>query len=133
LASRGHPLALFSNANELYFTAVIQAHQLERFFHECLSLELAIRHRLARDKIGIVRYLARSSHEVVVIGDRIHDIEAGLNSGARTVGCLYGFGDPKELQKADWTISNFKEILDLPLAAPAAGVEKPGRRREGQA
>jgi phosphoglycolate phosphatase-like HAD superfamily hydrolase len=133
LASRGHPMALFSNANELYFAAVVEAHRLDRFFREHLSLELAIRRRVARDKVGMVKYLGRGCHQTVVIGDRVHDIEAGRRSGARTVGCLYGFGEPQEFRDADWTIHHFPQILELPLAAPEAEVENPGRRQKGQA
>jgi phosphoglycolate phosphatase-like HAD superfamily hydrolase len=121
LAQRGHSLALISNANALYFEAVIKAHALKRFFQQCLSLESATRWRLARNKAGIVRFLAQDTRRAVVIGDRIHDIEAGRRCGAWTVGCLYGFGQPAELAAADWTISRLPEILTLPLAVPATG------------
>jgi phosphoglycolate phosphatase len=116
LRRRGHPLALFSNANAPYFEAVVKAHRLDRFFTHTYSLELAIRARVARSKAGIAAYVARDSAQSVVIGDRVHDIEAGRSSGARTVGCLYGFGAPDEFTAADWTIDNLPAILELPLA-----------------
>lgn len=119
LAARGHPLALFSNANAPYFEAVIKAHQLDRFFTRTLSLETAVRRRVARTKAGIVAHLARGYRQTVVIGDRVHDIEAGRSSGARTVGCLYGFGQPAEFNSADWTIRSMQELLELPLAVAA--------------
>jgi phosphoglycolate phosphatase len=119
LADRGHPLALISNANAPYFEAVVDAHQLRRFFSETLSLELAMRRRLARSKAGIVQFIAAHFPGSVVIGDRVHDIEAGRCAGARTVGCLYGFGAPEEFAAADWTIRALQELLELPLAAPA--------------
>ncbi|MFH1843743.1 MAG: HAD family hydrolase [bacterium] len=120
LVERGHPLALFSNANAPYFDAVVRAHKLDRYFNRTVSLELAVRHRVARTKTGIVAHLARNFTQSVVIGDRIHDIEAGRSSGARTVGCLYGFGKPVEFTSADWTISQLPEILELPLTTPAS-------------
>ncbi len=119
LAARGHPLSLISNANAPYFEAVVAAHRLRRFFSETLSLELAVRRRLARSKAGIVRHIADRFPGSVVIGDRVHDIEAGRRAGARTVGCLYGFGAPEEFAAADWTIRDPRELLALPLAAPA--------------
>ncbi len=118
LADRGHPLALFSNSNALYFAAVVKAHELDRFFAQTISLENAVSRRVARSKTGIVKHLARKYPRAVVIGDRIHDIDAGVSAGARTVGCLFGFGDPTEFQSADWTVNSFPEILDLPLTAP---------------
>jgi phosphoglycolate phosphatase len=122
LAERGHPLALYSNATEPYFRAVVEVHRLGRFFSRTLSLEHAVRQRLARHKAGMVRYLTRGFDQAVVVGDRIHDIEAGRAASAYTVGCLYGFGDPRELNEADWQIEGLEELRELPLAAlPAKG------------
>jgi len=70
----------------------------------------------------MVRHLTRGCDQTVVVGDRIHDIEAGRAAGAYTVGCLYGFGDPRELDEADWQVENVRELQELPLAAlPAKG------------
>ena len=122
LVARGHSLALFSNANDPYFEAVVATHGLHRFFHQTISLERAIRERVARNKAGIVHHLTSQAAQVVVIGDRVHDIEAGRSVGARTVGCLYGFGTPDEFVSADWTIQSLPEILNLPLArTPSRG------------
>lgn len=122
LAERGHAMALYSNATEPYFQAVVTVHRLERYFPRTLSLELAVRQRQARHKAGMVRFLTRGYDQAVVVGDRIHDVEAGRASGAHTVGCLYGFGDPRELNEADWQVGRFGELLELPLAAlPAKG------------
>jgi phosphoglycolate phosphatase-like HAD superfamily hydrolase len=126
LAERGHPMALFSNASEPYFRAVIQVHRLERFFTRTLSLEQAVRRRIARHKPGMVRYLSRGFAHAVVVGDRIHDIEAGRAAGARTVGCLYGFGGAAELEQADFHIEHAPQLLALPLAT------SPIKGRSGQ-
>jgi phosphoglycolate phosphatase-like HAD superfamily hydrolase len=118
LRERGHALFLFSNATAPYFEAVVQAHRLDRFFSRMLSLEIAVRRRVARDKAGMVRYLRQGFDDTVVVGDRVHDIEAGRLAGARTVGCLYGFGEPGELAGAHWTIHKTTELLELPLVGP---------------
>ncbi len=117
LRERGHPLMLFSNAQASYFDAVVETHGLRRFFDRALSLEEAVRRRVARDKAGMVRHLCDAFPRAVVIGDRVHDVEAGRACGAKTVGCLYGFGDQDELAAADWRVSVPSSILDLPLAA----------------
>jgi phosphoglycolate phosphatase-like HAD superfamily hydrolase len=116
LRERGFDLALMSNAGEPYFQTVVEVHRLDRWFCRTLSLEYAVRRRLARHKTGLVRYLAQGAGAVVVVGDRIHDIEAGRELGARTVGCRYGFGDDDELEQADWLIDAPRELLALPLA-----------------
>jgi len=121
LRERGYDLALFSNASEPYFQAVIEVHGLDRWFSRALSLEHAVRRRVARHKPGMVRHLARGYADVVVVGDRIHDIEAGRALGARTIGCRYGFGEPDEFARADWTVGGLREILDLPLGTARGG------------
>ncbi|MEZ4387883.1 MAG: HAD hydrolase-like protein [Candidatus Krumholzibacteriia bacterium] len=114
LQARGFSLALYSNAAEPYFQTVIEVHGLDRWFTRTLSLEYAVRRRLARDKAGMVRHLSRGYGGVVVVGDRIHDIEAGQEAGAVTVGCRFGFGDPGELSEADWQIDRLDDLLALP-------------------
>jgi phosphoglycolate phosphatase len=122
LAERGHAMALYSNATEPYFRAVVEVHRLERFFSRTLSLEHAVRQRLARHKAGMVRFLTRGYDQAVVVGDRSHDVEAGRAAGAYTVGCLYGFGEARELAEADWHVECAGDLLELPLAAlPAKG------------
>lgn len=123
LKSRGHILLLFSNSASPYFDAVIHAHDLKRFFSRTLCLEAAARQGLADDKAGMVGKLAVDAEQVVVVGDRIHDIEAGRAAGALTVGCLHGFGDPAEFEAADWIIDGLAGLLDLP-PAEASGVPK---------
>jgi phosphoglycolate phosphatase-like HAD superfamily hydrolase len=115
LAERGHPLLLFSNASAPYFDAVVEVHGLHRFFRRSLSLEEAVRQRAARDKTGMVRHLVADHPRAVVIGDRVHDVEAGRAAGARTVGCLWGFGEPGELSEADWLADEPAGLLALPL------------------
>jgi len=120
LHERGFTLALFSNAAEPYFQTVIEVHGLDRWFARTLSLEYAVRRRLARNKAGMVRHLSAGCRDVVVVGDRVQDIEAGQALGARTVACRYGFGEEAELREADWYVDCPREILDLPVAAAEA-------------
>jgi phosphoglycolate phosphatase len=126
LAERGHPLLLMSNAGSTYFDTVVAVHGLRRFFRRTLSLEEAERRGWAQDKHGMVRHLLVGGGAGIVIGDRAHDLEAGRAAGARTVGCLYGFGDPAELADADWRITSLAELIELPLtAAPMRTAGRP--------
>lgn len=52
-----------------------------------------------------------------MIGDRNHDIEAGVQVGTRTAGVLWGFGDHDELSAAGAhaIVSNPKDLLGLLL------------------
>ncbi len=104
LKDRGHTLLLFSNAGEIYFDAVVQGHGLKQWFTRTLCVERARRDGLAMDKNAMVRVMIDDPANAIVIGDRIHDIDAGRLAGARTIGCLYGFGEASEFDTADWTV-----------------------------
>jgi len=115
LQNRGHTLMLFSNAGDTYFDAIVQGHGLSRWFSRTLCVEQARRNGLAADKNEMVGLMIDDPAQTVVVGDRVHDIDAGRHAGARTVGCLYGFGDPAEFEAADWTIATPLDLLDLPF------------------
>ena len=115
LRRRGHRLLLFSNAGEIYFDAIVRGHGLDRVFATTMSLERACAERVAEDKTGMVLALADDPARTVVVGDRKGDVDAGRAAGARTVGCLYGFGSPDELEAADWKVDGPEGWLTLPL------------------
>lgn len=128
LAARGHELMLYSNSATPYFEAVIAAHGLDRFFARTLCLEQAAAAGIAADKSRMVLAMAgapgdRGGRSVVVVGDRVHDVEAGRGAGALTVGCRYGFGAPEEFEAADWVVDGLLELLDIE-PAEASGVPK---------
>ncbi len=115
LRDAGHRLLLFSNAGEIYFSAVVSGHGLDRWFERTLSLERARDEGLARDKTGMVGVLCDDPSRTVVVGDRKGDIDAGRAAGARTAGCLYGFGSREEFEAADWIVDGPGGWLTLPL------------------
>lgn len=53
-----------------------------------------------------------------MIGDRYHDIEAGVQVGTKSAGVLWGFGDHQELSEAgaDVVLSTPSELLSLLLS-----------------
>ncbi len=66
-------------------------------------------------KVEIVS-LIKERHRVTggfVIGDRFHDVEAGLANGLTAVGCLFGIGTREELKRADYLITGFGELKQL--------------------
>ena len=129
LHERGHELVLFSNASQPYFQTVVEVHGLARWFKRTLSLEQAVRQRLARNKSQMAQYLARGFDAVTLVGDRIHDIESGQTVGAATVGCRFVFGDAQELAQAHWVIDSLSELVDLPLPVPVHQ-QAPAHRHE---
>ena len=63
-------------------------------------------------RIGSILSSTGSSFTVMV-GDRYHDIEGAEENSIPSIGCLYGYGKPEEMQKADYTVSSPFEIVDI--------------------
>ena len=54
-----------------------------------------------------------ASSFTVMVGDRYHDIKAAAENSIPSIGCLYGYGKPSEMQKADYTACSPAEIVDI--------------------
>lgn len=54
-------------------------------------------------------------NDVVMVGDRKHDIEGAKTCGVDSVGVLYGFGNREELERAgaDWIVETVDELREL--------------------
>jgi len=71
-------------------------------------------------KDDVIRYVMESCNltdvdSIVMVGDRMHDIEGAHRAGIEAVGVLYGYGDEKELKEAgaDWLAGNPEELAAL--------------------
>ena len=110
LVERGYKLVFLSNCSELYMNTAIKVFGLDRYFHQFVcsgqygqmpksEILSAIKHSL--------------DPEMAIIGDRFHDMEAGIQNGITTVGCAYGYGDISELKRADRIIHSLSALLTL--------------------
>lgn len=110
LKERGYTLALCSNCEVGYFNEAISCLGLKPYFDyaECKG-----QNNLT--KTELVKKIAQEifpNLKAAVIGDKIHDIEAARANGIPSIGALYGYGKDEPL-KADMTIANFSELLDI--------------------
>ncbi len=109
LKKRGYKLVQFSNAATVYFNAVLAALDIREYYDhaECIEDNHLTKIELVkkfRDKFG--------GAPAAVVGDRVHDIEAAKETGALSIGALYGYGDD-EPKQADLTISKFSDLLTI--------------------
>ena len=53
--------------------------------------------------------------EIIMVGDRLHDVEGAAAHGIKTIGVTFGYGGRDELQKAGaWKIvDNMEELTAL--------------------
>lgn len=110
LRNRGYILVFLSNCKRSYMEKHTKWFKLNEIFHTMLCGE----DFSFISKAEIIRQISDSyPQEIVVIGDRHHDIDAGIANHLKTIGCTYGFGELKEISKADILIYDIKELLSI--------------------
>ncbi len=109
LTNMGFNLAVCSNAGSDYIELVLSSLGISGFF----SI-LQGRDGYASKTRRIKRIINRTdSSFTVMTGDRYHDIEAARENAIPSIGCLYGYGKPEEMRKADYTVSRPSEIVEV--------------------
>ena len=109
LRSHGHRLMILSNCRRSYMDAHRSALKLDRFLEDYFCAEEY--DFIPKEDIFIH---IRSRYPVgrfIMIGDRASDIEVGIKNSLPTIGCLYGFAAPHELDSADKLASSPDDIL----------------------
>lgn len=58
---------------------------------------------------------ADDKNEVLMVGDRLYDIEGAKGAGVKSCGALWGYGSQEEFRQyeADFIVSQAKDVLDL--------------------
>lgn len=71
-------------------------------------------------KADVIQYVINScglqnKEEIVMIGDRSHDVKGAHEVGLEAVGVLYGYGDRKELEQAgaEWITESTQSLTEL--------------------
>ena len=105
LKKKGYTLCICSNGSYDYVHGIMGKFGLLKMFDEIWA------HKNGFSKSQAVACLAKKYSDgcFVMIGDRSIDIDAGRDSGAITIGTLYGFGG-NEPYAADYTAGNIAEL-----------------------
>ena len=66
-------------------------------------------------KEALIRLDYPAKEELVMIGDRSHDIVGAKGNSIKSIGVLYGYGDKEELTEAgaDFIAENIKELKEI--------------------
>ena len=95
-------LVLVTAKRQQIAESILELFQLRPYFEGVFGIESSLRFA---DKRQLVRYVVETlgldRSETVIVGDRIHDIEAGRHNGIFTVGAAWGYGTAQELTGAD--------------------------------
>ncbi|VDN48482.1 HAD family hydrolase [Petrocella atlantisensis] len=110
LKNRGYKLVFLSNCGRSYMEYSRDLFGLDHYFDEMLC---------AQDYDFIPKYeilsqvMVQLEREIVVVGDRYKDMEAGKRNNLQTIGCQYGYAQGDELLEADYKINHIKELCKL--------------------
>jgi phosphoglycolate phosphatase len=106
-------LVLVTAKRQSIAESIIELFELRPHFRGVYGSELSGRFA---DKRELVRHVIESLRlkrsETVIIGDRVHDIEAGRQNGIFAVGAAWGYGTAEEFLAADYICES---PADVPL------------------
>lgn len=113
LRAAGRRLALVTNAGDRYIGAVAErcgyGALLDAIYHHGKA-------GLLSKRAMIEAALADHGGPAVMIGDRRSDLIGAREASVPFVGCLFGFGDPGELEGAEHLVRSIAELRRLLLA-----------------
>ncbi|MDH6365680.1 phosphoglycolate phosphatase [Enterococcus sp. PF1-24] len=102
---------------ELFAKKMLQNANLADYFKGIYGADLAGERIKKADviKYGLDQLPIMNSSEMIMVGDRSHDIIGAKANHLRSVGVLFGFGSQEEFIEAgaDWIIEKPQELLEI--------------------
>lgn len=117
LKAAGYGLAVATSKPTLFSGQILEHFGLAKYFTEVVGSEMN-GHRT--DKAEVIKEVMERTHthpsEIVMVGDRLHDIHGAKKWGITSVGVLYGYGSREELEEAGTayvveTVSDLETLL----------------------
>ncbi|MDF2804066.1 MAG: hypothetical protein K0S61_3969 [Anaerocolumna sp.] len=102
LVAEGKKLILATSKAEKFAILIMEHFGLDKYFSDMCGASLD---GLRGKKADVIHYALeknqiRDKDEVIMVGDRLHDIAGAKENGIKSIGVLYGFGDREELELA---------------------------------
>ncbi len=107
LEKRNYDIAVLSNAHLDYIVLVTETLGIRKFFKQLVG------RGDSPSKTERLKKLAKPYEKVVMVGDRYHDIQAGLENAIPVIACAYGYGSAAEHKGAliVYTASGLQELI----------------------
>lgn len=109
LKNKGYHLVFISNCRRYYRDSHANLFGLRNYFQDMVCSE---EYGFIPKYEILAKIKDRYPEEMVIIGDRKHDIEAGRKNNIYTIGCKYGFASEGELENVDIVINNITELKE---------------------
>ena len=109
LYEKGYTLVLYSNCSRLYLESALKVLGIKDFidYAECVKDN-------GLEKPNLIKKILQmyKGYEAVIVGDRIHDMEAASINELPYIAALYGYGE-EEIKGAKYQIENIGQLIDL--------------------
>ena len=117
LQVRGFKVVLATSKPEVFAKRILDHFELTEYFTEIVGSLLSGERVKKGDVIkeALIRLDYPAKEELVMIGDRSHDIVGAKGNSIKSIGVLYGYGDKEELTEAgaDFIAENIKELKEI--------------------
>lgn len=110
LKNKGYYLVYLSNSKNLYMHINQAEFKLDRYFDRFVSSEM-YQYIPKKDILGLLKN--ELPGPILMVGDRIHDMESGYENDIDTVACLYGYGSEAEFINATYRIQSIQDLKKL--------------------
>lgn len=101
----GHVLCICSNGSIEYIELVLKSTGIRKYFDEIYSAK----HYNA--KSDLVEEILADKKIAVIVGDTLHDIEAGKANNIPSIAAAYGYGNADDLDRSTFTVYAAEEII----------------------
>ena len=121
LKEHGKILATASSKPEVFVKQILQHFDIDSWFDEIVGSTMDEKHAGKAEVIGeALRRLGCADADrdsILMVGDRMHDVEGAVALNIRTVGVTFGYGSRSELEQAGaWRIvDTMEELTDILL------------------
>lgn len=105
------PLFIASNGQNDYLQAIAETYNLTKWIKGIYSIDLIT----SGNKSELVATVLKENDILngFVVGDRSSDIQAALDNDLLSIGVRFDFAQEKELEKAEYVVSQFADILAI--------------------
>lgn len=118
LKEAGYVLAVATSKPEIFAIQILEHFKLDTYFEVVGGADME---EIRVKKGDVIKYTLgrldfKDGEQVVMVGDRKHDILGAKEAGLQSIGVLYGYGDREEFEEAgaDYmveTVPQLKEML----------------------
>jgi len=118
LKELGKKLYLATSKPEIYVPRILEHFDLAKYFEFVGASDIE---ETRSQKYQVIDYVIKSNNlenekeNIVMIGDRKHDLDGAKKNGIDSIGCLWGYGSRKECEEheATYIIEKVDDLLKL--------------------